>query len=442
MPTDTATPPKAPITLSKDMECAMVGAIMQAPEKLARIVAMVRPEDIEYQPARLVYESIKFLGADNQPIDPILIRGDLAQRGKLDDVGGSLGLTRMVDSAPTGENAEYYAARVADAARERRQRAAVENAYLAIQGGEAPATVIAEMQSDLEAAQAAGGHKLEARSVCEILAEWKASEPMPPAIATCYTDLDILHGGGLAPGGLTVVGAAPSVGKSQLVHNLEARMRRNNTRARVLHVSMEMDEGTIIPRFIAMLGQLRLTSAATMYANRNKRYTMENYGWAFDSGLQALEKLPIQIIYGGFDSDDLKALAARYSGRFDVMVVDYLQLVSGDRGQKTLDRVAAASRACKQIALEHNAHVIAVSSLNRDGYRNDARPTLASLRETGNIEFDADNVWLLWREKAMGVNEETMELSVVKQRNGPLDMITFNFELTTGIITENRKRDD
>ncbi len=179
-----------------------------------------------------------------------------------------------------------------------------------------------------------------------------------------------------------------------------------------------------------------------MLRGNAKDYTWKTFGWSFDVGKQAAEKLPIRTIYGAFKPEDLVALAARYAGRIDVMVVDYLQLVSGEKGQKTLDRVAAASRVCKQIALSNDIHVIAISSLNRDGYRQDAKPTLASLRETGNIEFDADNVWLLWRKKEPGVNLEDMEADIVKQRNGPLDMITFRFELTSGIITENRKRDD
>lgn len=415
---------------------------MQAPEKLTRIVAMVRPEDIEYPPARLVYESIKFLGADNQPIDPILIRTDLRQRGKLDDVGGAIGLVRMTEAATTGENAEYYAARVAEAARERRQRAAVENAYLAIQGGEAPATVIAEMQSDLEAAQAAGGKNLEAKTVAEIIAEHQQRNSLVPAITTMYQQWDVLHGGGLFAGDLTIVAAAPSVGKSQFVINLEARMKREGRPARVLHISAEMPGLDIIARQIAMLGHLNSTTARVMLRGIANDYTWDTNGWAFDSGKQAAEKLPVRIIHGAFKPDDLRALAARYAGRFDVMVVDYLQRISGERDQKPLERVAAACAACKDIAITHDVHVFAVSSLNREGYRPGAKPSLTSLRETGDLEFDADNIWLLWREKQKGVNEEELEIAIEKQRNGPLDMITFNFELTTGIITENRKRDD
>lgn len=442
MTSETAVPQKAPIFPERDMECAMVGAIIQAPDKLARVLAMVRPDDIEYLPARLVFESIKFLAAGNQPVDVLLIRGDLAQRGKLDEVGGSSGLARMVDSAVTGENAEFYAARVSDAARERRQRAAVENAYLAIQGGETPATVIAEMQSDLEAAQVASGMRLEAMTVAEILAEHQQRNSLVPAIATMYQQWDWLHGGGLAAGDLTIVAAAPSVGKSQFVINLETRMKRDGKPARVLHISAEMPKLDIVARQIALLGHMNSTTARVMLRGVANDYTWDTNGWAFDSGKQMAEKLPVRIIHGAFKPDDLKALASRYAGRFDVMVVDYLQRISGEKEQKTLDRVAAACKTCKDIAMTHDVHVIAVSSLNREGYRPGSRPTLSSLRETGDIEFDADNVWMLWREKQKGVNEEELQVSIEKQRNGPLDMIAFNFELTTGIITEKRKRDD
>ncbi len=431
-------PPPANI---KDMEDALVGALILAPEELPRVAALVRPEDFQSKAARTVYKTIRFLGADGQPVDPVLIVSDLRRQGKLDAVGGVTGVSAFSDSATTGANAQYYAAKVADAAKERRQRAAVENAYLAIQGGERPAGVVAELRSDLDTADMSGGRNLEAQSLADVISECLQSEAPSASITTGYEQWDILHGGGLSAGDVTVIGAAPSVGKSQFAINLEARMKRNDVPARVLHVSMEMPARDITARFIAMLGGMNTVTAKTMLRRSAKAYTRERYGWAFDVGKQAAEKLPVKAIYGSFNPDDLSALAARYAGRIDVMVVDYLQLVSGEKGQKTLERVAAASRACKQIALANDIHVIAISSLNRDGYRQDAKPTLSSLRETGNIEFDADNVWLLWRKKEPGVNTEDMEVDIVKQRNGPLDMITFRFELDTGTITENRKRD-
>lgn len=427
---------------TRDMERAMVGALMLDPAKLARVAAMVRPEDVLNPPARAVYESIRFLGADNQPVDAVLVLDDLRKRGLSGQVGGAGGLAALVDAATSGENAEFYAAKVADAARERRQREAVENAYLAMQGGAAPATVVAELREDLDAAQAASGRNLEAKTVAEIIADWQQGNSLQPSIATMYEQWDLLHGGGLAAGDLTIVAAAPSVGKSQFVINLEARMERDGKPARVLHISAEMPKIDIVARQIGMLGHLNSTTARVMLRGVANDYTWDTNGWAFDSGKQLAEKLPVRIIHGAFKPDDLKALASRYAGRFDVMVVDYLQRISGEKEQKTLDRVAAACKTCKDIAMTHDVHVIAVSSLNREGYRPGSRPTLSSLRETGDIEFDADNVWMLWREKQKGVNEEELQVSIEKQRNGPLDMIAFNFELTTGIITEKRKRDD
>ena len=426
---------------SREMENSLVGALILSPDQLPRVAALVRPDDFESAPARSVYETIRFLSGEGKPVDPILIVDDLRRRGKLDAVGGVYGVATFSDAATSGANAVYYAAKVADASKERKQRAAIGNAYLAMEGGAAPATVVAELRDDLETADMSGGRNLEARPIADVIAECLQDESPQASIATGYEQWDILHGGGLATGDVTVVGAAPSVGKSQFAFNLESRMKRSGMPARVLHVSMEMPARDISARFIAMLGNMNTVTARTMLRGSAKDYTWSTYGWAFDVGKQAAEKLPIRTIYGAFKPDDLVALASRYAGRIDVMVVDYLQLVSGEKDQKTLDRVAAASRVCKQIAMTNDIHVIAISSLNRDGYRQDAKPTLANLRETGNIEFDADNVWLLWRKKEPGVNVEDMEADIVKQRNGPLDMITFRFELTSGIITENRKRD-
>jgi replicative DNA helicase len=425
-----------------EMEFALVGSLILSPEELPRVAALLRPDDFQNKQARLVYETIRFLGADGRPADLVLIVDDLRRRGELDEAGGAVGITAFTEAAISGANAQHYAEKVADASRERKQRAAIEAAYLAIDGGEKAAAVVAELRSDLETAEMSGGRNLEARPIAEVIAECLRNEAPAAAITTGYEQWDLLHGGGLATGDVTVIGAAPSIGKSQFAINLEARMRRSGAPARSLHVSMEMTARDITARFIAMLGGMNTVTARTMLRGSARDYTWENYGWSFEAGRQLAEKLSVKTVYGAFKPEDLAALAARYAGRIDVMVVDYLQLVAGEKNQKTLDRVAAASRACKQIALANDIHVIAISSLNRDGYRHDAKPTLASLRETGNIEFDADNVWLLWRKKEPGANVEDLEADIVKQRNGPLDMIAFRFELASGIIAEKGKGDE
>jgi replicative DNA helicase len=416
---------------------ALVGALLQAPEELAETAALVRPEDLASPIARAVYDSIRYLAAGGGPVDPVLVLEDLKVRGLAKQVGGAAGLMAVAEAATSGANAPHYAQAVAAAARERRQREAISDAYLAIEGGDKPADVVAELRAGLEAAEARGNRGLEARPLADIIRACLSAEAPRPAISTGYGWLDMLHGGGLMPGDLTVIGGAPSVGKSQLLNNLEARMRRDGRPARILHVSLEMPERDITARLVALLGRLNITTTRTMLSGLAKDYTHEHYGRAFDAGTSSAAALPVRIVHGAFHPEDLAALAARYAGRIDVMAVDYLQRVSGEKGQKPLDRVAAAAKACKDIAMRHGVHVIALSSLNREGYRADAgRPGLASLRETGDIEFDADNVWLLWRKKEKGADREDLELAIEKQRNGPLDKVIFNYDLPVGEILE------
>ncbi len=162
---------------------------------------------------------------------------------------------------------------------------------------------------------------------------------------------------------------------------------------------------------------------------------MLDRGTLFEKG--AVAGLSILLATGSYDVEGIQELAARYEGRYDVIIVDYLQRIGGTRGQRTLDRVEAASRACKDIAVDYNVPVIAAASLNREGYRDKStRPDLAHLRECGNIEFDADFVWMLWRDKHDAVTRETLELHIRKQRNGPLGMGECHFDLPTGRITE------
>ncbi len=421
-----------------DMECALVGALLLCPEELPAVLPIVRPDDLSHEPARRVYEAITFMAGGGVPIDAVLLARELKQRGTFEAVGGVTGLSAFTDATASGANAKHYAECVAKAARERRQSAVIVRAYQELSAGGADHDGICrDLIAELQAANASAMRRREAKLASEIILDCLDTEKTDSFVSTGYRALDGVHGGGLSTGSLTVIGAAPSVGKSQFSINLATRMKREDAAARVLYLSLEMAEAELMCRFVALLGEATLGAIKTIFHRRAHGHTLDAYGWQFEQGARRVGELPLRMLCGGMDADGLRETAARYAGRYDVLIVDYLQRVAGQKGQKTLERVEAASRACKDIAVEHGAAVIAIASLNRDGYRDrSVKPDLAHLRECGNIEFDADNVWMLWREKASGTNQEALELHVRKQRNGPLDVVNFEFDLPVGRIWE------
>lgn len=422
---------------SIDAEDSLVGALILAPKEYPIVAAIVKPEDFAKEQARMVFEAIRFLSSEGTPIDPVLIRDELRRSGNLEAVGGIAGLNSLSDAATSGANAKFYAECVARAARERRVRQAIVKAHMSLEIGNDIDDVCGELRADLKEAEANDIRRLNARPIFDITMDQLDPEKKRDLIATGFNILDICHGGGIARGSLTIVGAAPSVGKTQFVINLIPAFQYQNSPARVLHVSMEMGETEMVQRLVAIMGGLNISTTKQFFQATAAKYTRDKFGDRFQRGLKAMKGVPMRMISGSFTPDELRAIANRYSGRFDVMIVDYVQRCKGEKGQPTRDRVESATRACKDIAMEHDAAVIAIASLNRDGYKESgAKPDMQHLRESGNIEFDADNIWMLWRQKNTSVTTEDMELYIRKQRNGPLAKVVYDFELPTGTITE------
>lgn len=422
---------------ASSVEDSLIGSLILSPEEYPVVAALVKPDDFESRKARTVYCAIRFIASESAPIDSVLIRDELRRRGELESVGGVVGLGMFTDAATSGANAKFYAESVAKAARERRIKAAIGKACDAMNDATEIDAVLSELKSDLKGADTADIRRLNARQIFDIAMEQLDPDKRRDLISTGYKFLDLCHGGGIARGSLTIVGAAPSVGKTQFVINLIPAFEYQGKPARVLHVSMEMGETEMSQRLVAVMCCLNINTIKVFFQATASKGTVAEYGQRFERGLRAMKNLPMRMVSGSFTPDELRAIASRYSGQFDVMVVDYIQRCKGEKGQQTRDRVESATRACKDIAMEHDAAVIAIASLNRDGYKDSgSKPDMQHLRESGNIEFDADNIWMLWREKNTSVNVEDMELYIRKQRNGPLSTVLYEFELPTGTISE------
>lgn len=418
-------------------EYAAIGSILIDPSQYNAVAALISEDDFGDIKARTVFRVIKNMVLDGTNIDHVLVLAELRRSGELEAIGGSVGLASFLDAPTSAANAKYYAENVSRGSRERRIKTAIANAHQSVVGGEDIESVFSDLKSELKNAEVKDARRLEARPIGEII--WDCLDPQKKRdlISTGYERLDIKHGGGIARGSLTVIGAAPSVGKTQFAINLIPKLRINNNNARVLHVSMEMGEGEMSQRLVSLQGDLYTSTAKTFFQATVSKQAIETFGSKFECGVANATSLPMRMICGSFTAEELRSIAYHYSGRFDVMIVDYLQRCRGEKGQAKIDRVEAASKACKDIAMEHDVAVIAIASLNRDGYRDHAvKPDLPHLRESGNIEFDADNIWMLWREKDDKVFKEDLELYIRKQRNGPIAMELFEFDVSTGRIWE------
>ena len=419
----------------ESLEYTIIGTLLAYPQAAGKIINNIGPYDFALLPARQAFEAMQQLTDTGKPIDLTLVANELASRNSLEDVGGESGLAQLLDYAVDGQLMDAYVDKLLHNAGKRHMKHLVKHAYQKLEKGSDISEVRASLLADLNSLVIADGMKAPS-SIDDILDCLNAASEQH-MIRTGYQKLDALHGGGLTRGGMTVIGAAPSIGKTQFVINLITRMMSDGYAARTLCLSMEMSSPEMLNRLIAVYGNMnQATVKATMQGIEGTSLPSVTLD-STEKVMMQVRDLPVKFLSGSFTADNLQSIAASTSGQYDVIVVDYLQRCAGTKQQKTLERVEAASRACKDIALRHNVAVIAVASLNRDGYRErDIRPDLSHLRECGNIEYDADNVWMLWREKNEGVHEETLELHIRKQRNGPLDWLRYNINLPTGRVTE------
>ena len=216
--------------------------------------------------------------------------------------------------------------------------------------------------------------------------------------------------GCLENGDVTVIGARPGVGKSALVTQIIGQMASKGKR--IGYFNLEMKEEQVYERFVSRLSKISLTRV------RRAKAFLGNEEDAFNTANEILMKYDVVISTGGKTISQIKA-ESRFQ-KFDVIVIDYLQLIRADRRfANRASEVGEISKSAKQLAMELNVPVILLSQLNRVSESKETKePTMAELRESGDIEQDASNIILLWNLSEK--NHSFKGLAVAKQRQGEL----------------------
>lgn len=248
-------------------------------------------------------------------------------------------------------------------------------------------------------------------------------------VATGYTDLDELTGG-LQPSDLIILAARPSVGKTSLALSLAYNVAFLS-RATVGVFSLEMSRDQLVQRILAM------HTGIDMQRLRTGNLRADELNLAFE-GMGVLSELPIYIEdTPGLSITEVRSKARRLHAEVgvDLLMIDYLQLMSGRRSDNRVQEVSEISRGLKALARELNVPVIALSQLSRavEG-RQSHVPMLSDLRESGSIEQDADIVMFIYREELYDKDTDKKgiaEIHLAKHRNGPLGVIPLRFEART-----------
>ncbi len=416
-----------------EAERSVLGAAMLDERYLGSMMLEAGLSDRDfYRPQHaLVFAAMRELHDAGEPIDPLTVTAKLAERGKLEDAGGSSYVDELAGWVPAAGHAVAYAKIVRDHARARALlRATYDIQALISERGRWGEQLVEEAER-LVFSVRAGALETRTRLLEDAVAEEldrldRASRDGReiPGLRTGISGLDPILGG-LQNGRLYVLAARPSMGKSLLALQI-ARHAAFAEHRPVLFASLEMSDSETAQRHLA--------AEADVDPEQLHLGKVRQGDWpALLDAAQRTARAPFHLLDDGdLTLSRLRAHARRLATRQDglgLVTVDYLQLMRAEKPSGSrVDDVSEFSRGLKRIARELDCPVIAVAQLNRSvEARPDKRPILADLRESGQIEADADCVLMLYRDDYYDADSERpgeMDILIRKNRQGRLGQIT------------------
>ncbi|WP_308636965.1 replicative DNA helicase [Paenibacillus silvisoli] len=417
-----------------EAEQAVLGAVLLQTEALITAMERLRSEDFYLPSHQLLFDAMVDLGENSQPIDLVTLTAYLQDRQQLEEIGGVSYLAKLSSAVPTAANVDYYAQIVEEKSMLRRL---IRTATNIVSDGYAAAEDVGAMLSEAEARIMELSNRRSSSgfiSIRDVLMEvFERVEHLytnkggSTGIPSGFTDLDKMTAG-FQRNDLIIIAARPSVGKTAFALNVAQNV---GVRARetVAIFSLEMSAAQLVQRMIC--------AESNVDAGRMRTGYLEGDDW--EKLTMAIGSLSEAQIYiddtPGITVSDIRAKCRRLKKErgLGMILIDYLQLIQGrgKAGENRQQEVSEISRTLKQIARELEVPVIALSQLSRGvEQRQDKRPMMSDLRESGSIEQDADIVAFLYRDDYYDKESEKkniIEIIIAKQRNGPVGTVELAF---------------
>jgi replicative DNA helicase len=428
-----------------DAEKTILGAILLDNAAHAEAAEKIDADDFSLDSHRRIYQRMTELIDAQRAVDIVTLANELARYKEVESVGGVAYLASLTEGLPRRPVIEEYVRIVKDKSLLRKLMLICSSAIAraADQSEDAIGVLDVTEQQLLEVSEKGLTQGLEpldkivAGSFGTIDNLYKQSREVT-GLATDFTELDRMTSG-LQKGELIILAARPSMGKTALAINI-AQNAAINHNAIVAIFSLEMSKESLLRRMLASQAWVDQQKLQKGFLGREDHEKLQN----------ALGQLVESHIFiddsAGISLAEMRAKARRLkqnAGGLDLIVVDYLQLMTatlpsgGRKGyENRTQEVSAISRGLKAVAKELHVPVLALSQLSRAGVqrKDDKRPMLSDLRESGSIEQDADLVAFIHRESYYNRDEEMSEadkakseIIVAKQRNGPTDTVYLNF---------------
>jgi replicative DNA helicase len=421
-----------------EAEMSVLGGLLLDNDAMWKVTELLCPEDFYLEKHRRIMLALMELEQSKNPCDLITLTTALRKRGDFDQVGGAAYLTTLVDYVPTAANITYYCKIVREMSLARRlvsagTEIATRGTSLKEDVGELVDYAQKTIMDIADTSTVSGSVHIKAliQSSYKKLQSLYERKEQITGISTGFVDLDKMTAG-FHPGNLIIVAGRPSMGKTAFALNIAQHAASRTIDAEpVLVFSLEMGNDELALRLLA--------SEARVDAGRMKTGLFKDTDWP--KMARAGETLARSKLYIDDASSlsvlDLRAKARRQKAEtgLGMVIVDYLQLMKGNsRLENRQQEISDITRSLKALAKELKIPVVALSQLNRSietRGKNERRPLMSDLRESGAIEQDADMIMFVYREEVYDKENPDLkgkaEIILVKQRNGPTGTVDLVF---------------
>ncbi|GMA57341.1 primary replicative DNA helicase [Alicyclobacillus sacchari] len=418
-----------------EAEQAVLGAMLISPDAVAEALEILEPDDFYRAAHQSIFRAMRDVYDAGNPVDVVTVAAALRTRDDaLDAVGGAEYLADLAAAMPTALHVVQYAEIVREKALMRRIIAAATQIAEAGYAQEAPA---ADVLADAERVILELGQFQRTRDFTHIsdvlqttferIEQLYESEGNITGVPTGYSELDRMTSG-FQKSDLIIVAARPSVGKTAFALNIAQNVAvRSGLPVAIFSLEMSKDQ----------LVQRMLCAEAYIDGHKLRNGTLDDEDWPkLSMGVTTLGNSPIYIDDSpGITVPDMRSKLRRLKMEHGLgfVVIDYLQLIHGRRssGENRQQEISDISRSLKQLARELEVPIVALAQLSRSvEQRQDKRPMLSDIRESGSIEQDADIVAFLYRDDYYDPETERqniVEVIIAKQRNGPTGKVELVF---------------
>jgi replicative DNA helicase len=420
---------------SVDAEQSVLGGLLLDNQAWERVSDVLTADDFYRREHRQIFDAISALCNEGSPADVVTVSEWLTKSGELEAAGGLSYIGALANNTPSAANIAAYAKIVRENAVLRELiRAASDISQAAYQpDGKGVSELLDKAEARVLEISEKGHRRGEFQPISRLLSKavdridqlYRSDSPLT-GVSTGFNDLDEMTSG-LQPADLVIIAGRPSMGKTSLAMNI-AENAAIGHKVPVAVFSMEMPGSQLAMRMMASLGRIN--------AHRVRTGKLTDDDWPrLTSAVTLLNEAPIFIDdTPALTPNEVRARARRLKREhgLGLIIVDYLQLMQTTESEENrATEISSITRNLKGLAKELNVPLIAMSQLNRSvESRNDKKPVMSDLRESGAIEQDADMILFIYRDEVYNKESErkgTADIIIAKQRNGPTGEIALTF---------------